>query len=288
MTWLEENVLENPMMAEVMRLKQVIKGRSRGSMSLRLGLILAIIIAAMIVMLGFYTDGAIEPILTPYAQLTFCIIVIPLLFYGTIAGEREKRSWDLLRAAPVTNLQLVIGKFAAMAYVVALIHLVFAFPFVLSTVSYAAYRTSRPYGGWYSHDVSFVDGVTAESYSFLFSLFVAALTLFFSARSKRSYTALALTFGSLIAFLIFAPMFLQLTMRAGDSPLDFLNPFSALGYLAGPRGQTEEAGWRGLAIVMGIACFAFLIFALVIYASSTIAFADNAVRFLPKKKPHHA
>src|SRR5207302_725971 len=45
-----------------------------------------------------------------YFQLVLLLFIGPLVLHSSIAGERERRSWDLLLIAPVTKAQLVVGK----------------------------------------------------------------------------------------------------------------------------------------------------------------------------------
>jgi ABC-type transport system involved in multi-copper enzyme maturation permease subunit len=233
-----------------------------------------------------YMRGNVEPYIPVYAQLIFSTLAIPLRFYSTIAGEREKRSWELLRVAPVTNTQLVLGKFAAMAYMALLIHAIFFLPYLFSIIEYGRLDTSIYYGFGRplneSH-TSFFSLATAELYSFLTALFVAAITVFFSARSKRSYTALALSLGAMGILFIFVPLFTSMLVR-NINFVQFMSPFSAMGYLARGRWYGDEENIGMMAVYASMACMFFLTVVFLLYAANTLAFADNLVKFIPKKR----
>ena len=54
-----------------------------------------------------------------FMQLVLICIIIPILTAGSIAGERERQTLDLLLTAPVSSLTIVLGKlFSSMCNVI--------------------------------------------------------------------------------------------------------------------------------------------------------------------------
>lgn len=278
------------MMAEVGRLVSVMKGKTSSAMGIKAMLLFAIIISALVGWSTLYSEGRTPPSLSLYACLGFCVLAIPIRFYGLIAGERERRSWELLRVAPVTHLQITFGKLASIVFMVLCIHAIFLMPYVAAAFTYEGYSWSS--SSYYSsRNPEFrgpgVLGLSlAMLYSVVISIFVGALTLFFSARSKRSFTALALSLGTLMVFFIVLPV-LWGVMFQDIYVVMLMNPFYALEYLMNPR-TIGGIGNLGAEIIQGAILFNIgfitsLCFILTIYAAKTLHFADDLVKFLPKK-----
>ena len=286
MSWVQENLLDNPMMAEVGRFRQVARGKTLGSIGLRAVLLFALLIAGFITWIAMNTSGDMPPGVPITAQLAFCCIAIPLRFYGAIAGERERRSWELLRVAPVTNSQIAVGKLASMVFMALLIHAIFLLPLLFSLVSYYSDNTWRTFGmpSYRPPTVSLDQVFLAEIYSIIVSVFVCSLTLFFSARSKRAFTALALTLGTLLSVFVFMPAVISLLLH--DPFLSqATNPFGVVFSLSVPTYSADEMkGFMDAGNVASFICMATLAGVFVVYASKTMAFADNLVKFIPKKK----
>lgn len=292
MSWVQDNLFDNPMMAEISRFRSVMKGKSLGSVGIRILLLLAIVLAGLMTWTGVNSPSPFEPGNFVLAQLIFCLITIPLLFYGVIAGERERRSWELLRVAPVSNSQIAMGKIAGMFFMVILVHVIFVLPILYFFATYSLQRS--PYssmGGagftyiYSNNPISSFRLLGAELYSLLTSFFVCSLTLFFSARSKRAFTALALTLGCMIFVFIMLPAIAS--PLVGDTFVGIaMNPVLVVYQLALERHYSSAE----LQAIVGYACFAsalwvgVLAFVFIAYAASTMAFADNLVKFLPNKK----
>lgn len=292
MSWLRDNLFDNPMMAEIARFKSVLKGKSLGSVGIRLVLLLAFALAGLMVWAGVNSPSPFEPGNFVLAQLIFCLITVPLLFYGVIAGERERRSWELLRVAPVSNSQIAMGKIAGMFFMVILVHAIFVLPIIYFKLTYtmqrSPYSTLAPGGFTFIYDVNPISSfrlIGAELYSLLTSFLACSLTLFFSARSKRAFTALALTLGCMAFVFIMLPAIAA--PLVGDSFVAIaMNPVLVVYQLALERHYSSVE----LQSIVGYACVAsaiwvgVLAFVLIAYAANTMAFADNLVKFLPNKK----
>lgn len=286
MSWFQTNITRNPMMAEVGRFQSVLKGKSASSMGIRAILALACLISGLIAWATLYSSGNVPPSVALFVCLGFCCLVIPLRSYGVIAGERERRSWELLRVAPVTHLQIAFGKFASIAFMVLLIHAVFFPTYALQAMTYSLWD-GGPYSGGFSGRESIGLGtfISAELFSLAICFFVAALTLFFSARSRRSFTALALTLGTLASYYLVLPIFWA-TIFGDDFALILLNPFYALYFVvseASRYGFNDYISYSPLPLFVSFGIVVVLTLFLIIYAAKTLHFADDLIKFLPKK-----
>jgi ABC-type transport system involved in multi-copper enzyme maturation permease subunit len=116
-------------------------------------------------------------------EMLLTSLIAPTLTAGAISGERERQTYDLLRVTLLSARRLVMGKLAAaLAYVVLL--LVVAVP--LQSVAFF-------FGGISAADVWLSLWVMLVN-----ALFLAALGLYFSARTWRTFSAKALTYAVVV------------------------------------------------------------------------------------------
>jgi len=284
-SWFQTNISQNPMMAEVGRFQSVLRGKTASSMGIRAILAIAILLSGLIAWATLYSSGSTPPSVALFACLGFCCLMIPLRSYGVIAGERERRSWELLRVAPVTHLQIAFGKFASIAMMVFLIHAVFFPTYALQAMTYRLWD----FGYYSSRDVREGIGlgtfVFAEAFSLAICLFFSALTLFFSARSRKSFTALALTWGTLALYFLVIPIF-WVSMMGDDFIILLLNPFYALYHViseAHRSGFNDYVTYSTLPMAFSFGIVVAFTLILIIYAAKTLHFADDLVKFMPKK-----
>ncbi len=174
-------------------------------------------------------------------QTLMIAILAPASTSGTISGERERQTLDLLAVTPISSVAIVVGKLlSALTWV-----------FVLITASIPVAALVFVYGGVAPDDL-------LRGYLMLFVTAIAfgALGVFFSALLRRSGAATGLTFvGVLIATvgLTFVWVFfrateannLDATTLAASRPSEallYLNPFVAQADVAcGAEGGT--GGW---------------------------------------------
>ena len=64
----------------------------------------------VIIALALQSVRDIDASVFSYVSLTCCILASAVVLYGTLAGEREKRTLDLLLVAPVTAGQIIAAK----------------------------------------------------------------------------------------------------------------------------------------------------------------------------------
>ena len=106
-----ELFVENPLLIEFKRNMRrfFLVGRGKGA---NLGIFtMAIIIYFFVFMIVFSVRTYLEISAIVVTQLVLLSFIVPAIMHGTIAGERERRSWDMLLVAPITNKQIVYGKF---------------------------------------------------------------------------------------------------------------------------------------------------------------------------------
>ncbi|MBS1716847.1 MAG: ABC transporter permease subunit [Armatimonadetes bacterium] len=264
--------VENPMLCEVGRFqRRYLSLRSPVNMA---GLAIIGVLSALF-LLEAYTAvrNPFDIMLQELALLTF---FVPMLGFRAIAGEREKRTWDILLVAPITKSQIVVGKFLAAVFGIIVVMALGHIPVLITIVN-----SQQPYFGYmeaYPRRFETTNIPAADAICLSFSLFAYALTLFFSARVKRSLTALGAAYGVLILLL--------LTFGAAESLFGgfaFLNPFVSLGYLGNQRYVEYPyltGGWQCSFI------YTALTILLVTWTCRTLTFAENEVRFLPKLKKH--
>ncbi len=118
-----------------------------------------------------------------------------LMGYNVIAGERERRSWDLLRTAPLSAAQIVLGKFSGVAATITGFSLLITLPALLS----------QRYG-----DRSWFGGVNVNPFvpevaSWIVLMFLCSLSVAVSARCRRSLTALSSSIGLVLSIYVLVP-----------------------------------------------------------------------------------
>ncbi len=272
----QELVTKNPMLIEIARFRRRFLSFSGSNALNGVVLGLAVVCYIGIVMLVFSARGSLPPIMLVIAQTFVFVFATPSILYGAIAGEREKRTWDLLLAAPITQDQIVVGKFIGAMAAIGVGFGLFLFPILVSAFEY---QTTN----W--HDL-----MLAEIVSATFVTSIATVTLFFSARTKRGFMALGTVLATLAIFLLIVPLLAVAVLQ--DSILvsltNFFHPFFVLTHLATTSvsgsgeyiGGMHDFSWGWPQI------FAYVISSAIflVWTARTLHFAENDVKFLPANK----
>ncbi len=244
--------------------------------SVNSGVIAVLIMCYLGLLLGvlrFRED--IAPIGLIFAQTAIFTILAPALLHGSIAGERERRSWDILMAAPVSKAQIVAGKFLGALTVLGIGFALFLFPTLITLAFYRGHTPIVPFLG-------------AEAISASFGILLCALTIFLSARARRSFMALGTTLTTLLLTLLAIPGLVATLTMGNDVALEFacyFNPFWALVALVRLSDGSHISNGMP-ALVYGLPQVAFYLgFSAILLAWSinTLIFADNDVKFKPRK-----
>ncbi|MGI8924618.1 MAG: ABC transporter permease [Fimbriimonadales bacterium] len=202
---------------------------TNGIVVLIIGILLSMIVGLIYVYELNYIGASMA------ALLAFSLLV-PIMLHGAVAGERERRSWDMLLVAPVTNSQIIAGKFIGAATAIGVIVLAFGTAIFIS---------------YFPNGDKFPTGTTILLVIASFAYFVAAFTLFVSTRSRRSMTALGIVYGCLFLGLVVLPALLA-TAGADDSESAFyLNPYYAITQINMERYDSFNVDFQGEGRVLG-------------------------------------
>ncbi len=261
---------ENPMLIEVRRYRRRLLGGSKPSAASIAILTLGAVCYVGLLMVVGNGNGSIPPIAIVIIQTFIFTLAAPAILNNAIAGEREKRTWDLLLVAPVTKAQIMIGKFAGALTNLVLGATLFLLPTFICAVSYTQTRYDNL--------------ALAELVSLSFSVLCCAFTLFFSARCRRGFTALGVTLGLLLVGLVVYPILLSALGAPSGSRgiLLIFHPFMTLTNL---QDNLPIAGSRSVAsdALLQIAVYIGLSIVMLIWTEKTLTFSDNETKFLPKQ-----
>lgn len=288
-----ELVTENPMTIEVSRFRRrfLEGGRSRNLNTAVLVLAL-LAYACLLVVVGNYSED-VAPSVLIFAQTGAFVILAPALMFGAISGEREKRSWDLLMAAPITHAQVIAGKFLAGLAAIGATFVLLLIPTLMTAYTYEirTYLDGVPLSPPILGSTALIN---EEIISLTFGVLLVAGTLLFSARCRRSLMSLSVVIVSL--FLVFGAVPLMAFSAAynalGNGFTDlcwFFHPFFAIERIEEIRqtGLVSESylevirpAWFGVPqglLYLGLAGV-FLV-----WATKTVNFADGDKKFIPRK-----
>jgi ABC-type transport system involved in multi-copper enzyme maturation permease subunit len=275
-----ELISKNPMLIEIARVRRrllTFTGNSAVG-----GVLLALI---GICYLGFVTlvitfRASIDPIDLVMVQSVLFILLAPTLLHSSIAGERERRSWDLLLAAPITKSQIVVGKFLGALSAIGIGTAFFVFPIGVTAIA--------------NSHTNFWDLGLAEAVCLSFTVLVCSITLFFSARVKTSFMALGATLGVLGVGLVVLPA-LMAALWSGtgtmanyyNDTLMYLHPMFVFSRIL--MAANETAGMvrmvpNAMFGIPQVLVYLGLSAVIVGWAINTLNFAENEVKFLPKAK----
>lgn len=267
------------MMIEITRFRRKFLGGGNSLNSVVIAMCGAIYIG-ILALVWNYRDSA-NPIILVFLQTLLFTLLAPALLHGAIAGERERRSWDFLLVAPVTQAQIVCGKFAGAAAAIIACAVALLLPIAIGVAFYQRHT----FGGSMDSQVSFLNLILAEILSVAWGLLVCALTIFFSARCKRGFIALGTTLALLVSALIVWPI---LTASAGlggpqNNLLNYFHPFWILTQVEftsvvrpGEESAPSLVGIPQILVYLGMTAV-FLI-----WTERTLRFADTEVKFLPR------
>lgn len=285
----KELVADNPMLIEVTRFRRRFFEAGRGKTGNTALLVLAIVFYAGLLLLLTNFAGDIPPVALVYVQTVVFMILVPSMMYASIAGEREKRTWDLLLVAPVTQPQIVMGKLIAGVAGLMAAFVAFLLPTLFAAFTYRSW--SSPAADRNAEMSPWMGLFLQEVISIFFAIFLVSAVLFFSARCKRSLIALAITIAALFVGLVVLPTLIG-TATYGSGPADIMLVFHPIVAIAKINQLTEGSyynsygsdnlgqAWYGFPQV-----FLYSLFTAVfcIWSFKTLNWADGDVKFIPRK-----
>jgi ABC-type Na+ efflux pump permease subunit len=274
---IQDLFLDNPMMVEIKRFLRRFLGPRPGAQQ---AVAIALIIIAYVGLLALFASvREIQPETVIYVQLVLYCILLPAMLQGSVAGEREKRTWETLLAAPVTKAQIVVAKYAGAATGVVLIAVLMLPLWLVSSANkvdfdrYTANASEHPSPAMMVH---------AEIVALTFGLALAAWCLFVSVRSRRTFSAQGMIYGSMALALIVWPMLVS-SMGHVDWAIQILaSPMHPFIVVASILDRSERAS---SVHIWGLSTCLFLGFTVVmlVWAEYTLRFAEMDVRFIPRR-----
>lgn len=282
-----ELVMDNPMMAEFYR-----RGRrfalSRNNQQNIIFAILGVVLVYVVCLMMFVQMSFLTATGVATAKFPLLLLVVPVAVHATVAGEREKLTWDALCSAPLTDAQIVAGKFVSSVAVVALVELVFL------PVQLAAWTVRQSADRW----VDLVSMVRMDGYCMAVGLALGCVTFLLSARSKRPFTTLGASIGLVAAGLTFGGVTLagnpeDMARKAGWLLVSLLNHYVHLAAIISPQGSDNwvEKATSGIPFApeIGAAFYVSVGLAALFFATKTLHHADQeAVASGTTKRNKHA
>lgn len=279
--WWQELIVDNPMQVDMRRFARKFFTFQRINVANATVLVLAALSYVMLILVALSFSSGLDATVFLLIQTFLYCLIIPSALHGAIAGEREKRTWDLLLAAPISKPQIVVGKFLTGVAVTLVIAALMLVPAIITIPKDSTFSL-----GTFFH---------CEVISISFGICVSALSLFFSARAKRAFAAQGTIFGILVLGLILWPVFVFII--AGSSSFDRItqdvllggHPFYAMGRVIENARQVDyfDTGDRFSMLYLGwfhVTFYAFFTGFFLVYAVKTIHFAENTVTFIGNKK----
>lgn len=277
--WWSFYVAENPMKIEIQRIirRFFIFNAANQTNAAFFGLIL--LLFGIMTIWTMNARGTVDPMTILAIYTVLMLLLNPLLFHSTIAGERERRSWDMLLVAPVTHGQIIVGKILASFMLNAGVLILFLVPLMIAGITYR--NTYWP-------------GLLGIALACLATMLSSsAMTVLLSARAKRPLVSLGTSLGATMVFYLLLPIFAASIGGMYGTTSQFLfvwHPFTLFSMysLISPRFQmlgsyeysTIEPGTFYLSAGTAVGFHIFLGLALAIWSIKTLVFADNEVRFI--------
>ena len=281
-SWWEFLLTKNPMMAEVTRFRKRFLSFRGSSVAINGGIGIVLVLYALFAMTCVYYRGDIDPIILLGIFTGLMLFVIPLLLHASIAGERERRSWEMLLVAPISHAQIIVGKFMG--------------GFAGLSMAFGLYLIPVLIDAFFHNETKMLNLFLAMVTVMAQGASLIALTLLISSRVKRPLIALAVSIGIVMVYFFFVPGLVgSMSSFTGRFFTGIVSPFEVLVRLDMGSNRYEDYPDRNFSVqsldVLGLA-FSHLAYQLVItvsllvWATKTLVFADHEVKFISKKKRH--
>ncbi len=278
--WWEELFTKNPMMAEVTRFRKRFLSFRGSSVAINGGIGVVLVCYAIFAIACVNYRGDLDPLLLIMFFLWIMLFAIPLLLHASIAGERERRSWDMLLVAPITHGQIVVGKFMG--------------AFAGLSMAFGLYMIPVLVDALFNPDTQFVNVVLACLTVLAQGASLIAMTLLISARVKRPLIALGVSIGVIMMYFIFLPVFVgSLSTFFGNFLTGILSPnfvilqlqSSQMREIVRPDENFAFQDMNKYAVTFSHLAYQTIVtVAFLGWAIKTLVFADNEVKFIPKSK----
>jgi len=221
-------IFRNPMLIEAKRFARRFFGVSRQSGANTTLLVIAALLYALLLLVVIASRGALNSIVIIYFQTALLIFIAPIVTHASIAGEREKRSWDFLIVAPISKPQIAIGKFMSGLIVTGTVFLLMLGPTLIA------------YNGLEDHPLATLN---CELVSLSFVVGLQAVTLYLSASNNKAFTVLIFSYALLLCFFVIWPLLVSNIDpdKSNQSMLVFLNPFYGISNIASSASASQPS-----------------------------------------------
>ncbi len=209
---LKELFTSNPILLDFRRSIRKFFGVGRqGKLNLAVSTISALIYG-LVLLIAWTTREYVSPMAYVIVLNVLLCLIVPAAMHGAIAGERERRSWDFLMVAPISNAQIVAGKFMSGLGLIALMTSLFLPMMIISFND--------------KTDASLSKTVGMLAVTISFAVFLAAFSLYISSRSKRAFAANLSIYGfQFLGLVVYPIVVLILSQGASETWAFFLHPF---------------------------------------------------------------
>ena len=255
------------MLIEIPRFRRkMLSARDGGGNRAMIVLLLVFYTLILVLMLRFSKD--IDPVWIIEFQTGLFTLLLPVMSAGAIAGERERRTWDILLTAPVTKAQIVVGKFIAIlaGYGIFL---------VACGLMVVACLIANP-------NAHFGLTLSAELLSTTFAILLIAISLYISARSRTTFAAIGACVGLMFTVYGAVPIFIgSLLQKAGSDFLEPTYPFTTMYKLA----DTADTKWDAIRWTVPLchdAIYLLLAGALLVGTTVTVRKMEEIKDFMPE------
>jgi ABC-type transport system involved in multi-copper enzyme maturation permease subunit len=217
-------------------------------------LVLVLVFYSLILLTILRFSKDIDPVFIIEFQTGLFTLLLPVMAAGSIAGERERRTWDILLTAPVTKAQIVVGKFIAVLAGCAIF-------IVACGLMIGACLIANP-------RANLALTLSAELLSTTFAIMLIALSMLVSARSRTTFAAIGACVGIIFVVYVAVPVFINAeTRQAGEDFLNQTYPFMTLAKLT----DTNDTTWDALRWTVPFAHdVIYLLLAVVMLAGTTL------------------
>ena len=213
---LRELFADNPMLDEAIRARRRFRrgGASAGPALYYavIGLIVLAYVWSIVAIIHSQSNVTEEMC---YFELIIVTLAMPLSLYATIAGEREKATWEALVLTRLTPGQILAGKLTWRITTLLTLLLILLLQIIIGEAIHPVF--------------GFLGTLYGQLLVFTWGIFLGALTLFVSTISKRSVAALGITGITLVVTLLLFPMLVSIF---GFGPAAYNYPAGAFNLLS--------------------------------------------------------
>lgn len=129
-----------------------------------------------------------------YVEFAMLALILPILTAGSIAGERERQTLDMLLITRISPWKIIMGKLEASISAIV----------ILAISGSPAFSMVFVYGG-----IGFFDLFCLMLFLIVFAVFIGSIGIFYSTILKRTVTATVMTYLTMIGIFLGTYLFLK-------------------------------------------------------------------------------